>query len=87
MTVTEFVNRIKRRTGTKLTAQAIYEEANIQQNEILATPNGITRIKPDPIVATTDGTYSYVASSVLYDSSDGTQGTTQPLDCSDGGRA
>lgn len=74
MTVTELVNRIINRTGTKWTAKQIREELNIQQNEILGVPNKISRVKPDPFFATTDDTYSYAASSYLYDSSDGTQG-------------
>jgi hypothetical protein len=74
VTVTELVNRIINRTGTKWTAGQIREELNIQQNEILGVPNKISRVKPDPFFATTAATYSYAASSYLYDSSDGEQG-------------
>ncbi len=77
MTLQSFVNLILREAGTALTAQEILEITNWAQNEILARPNHISRVNPDPFFVTTDASYSYIASNVIYDSSEGTQGSTQ----------
>lgn len=75
MTTSEFISLVKDEIGTSLTNARILEIVNRVQNEILARPNNISRVKPDPFFATSDDTYSYTASSSMYDSSDGTQGS------------
>lgn len=74
METTEFVSLVRNEVGTAVTRQRILEITNRAQNEILSENNKQMRVMPDPFMATSDDTYSYVASSSLYDSSDGTQG-------------
>lgn len=74
METKEFVSLVRDEVGTAVTRQRILEMTDRAQLEILGELTDATRVKPDPWIATTDGTYSYAASSVLYDASDGTQG-------------
>ena len=53
----------------------IREILNRVQNEVLGETTQLMRVKPDPFFATTDETYSYAASSSIYVSDDGTQGS------------
>lgn len=77
MLTNELITLIVDEAGTQWSRVRAREALNRAQNEILSNDNPLMRIKPDPFFATTDGVYSYAASSVLYDSSDGTQGSTQ----------
>jgi hypothetical protein len=51
------------------------QATNRAQNELLGMDCQLTRVKPDPFFATTSGTYSYAASSTLYVSTTGAQGS------------
>lgn len=75
MTTNEFVTMVLEEVGSAWTRAKILEVANRAQNEILGEDNEISRVKPDPFMATTDVTYSYAASSYLYDASTGAQGS------------
>lgn len=75
MTTAEFVTMASEEIGAGWTRQRILEATNRAQNEILGEDNEIMRVKPDPFFATTDGTYSYTATNVLYDSATGAQGS------------
>jgi len=74
MTTQEFISLCLEEFGSALTRQRAMEYTNWAQNEILGDNNEVMRVKPDPFFATSDGVYSYAASSYMYDSSDGTQG-------------
>ena len=74
MTTNELVTLISEEVGAGWTRVRIREFINRVQNEILADDCELQRVKPDPFIATTDGTYSYVASSTLYVSTTGAQG-------------
>lgn len=73
----EVISIIRDEIGTQYTREKIREALDRSQIEILGEDNALMRIVPDPFFATTDGVYSYTASNVIYDSSDGTQGATQ----------
>jgi len=75
METNEFISLVRNEVGTAVTRQRILELTNRAQNEILSENNEQMRVMPDPFFATADATYSYVASSYIYDSSDGTQGS------------
>ena len=74
MTTNELVTLIASYVGASWTRQAILEALNRAQNEILGTDNDISRVKPDPFLATAATTYVYAASSTLYVSATGAQG-------------
>lgn len=74
MTTGAFVTMVMEWLGSGWTRQRIREVANRCQNELLGTDCKLMRIKPDPFFASTDETYSYVASSSLYVSTTGEQG-------------
>lgn len=74
MTTNEFVSMIAEEVGAAWTRQRILEFTNRAQNEILAEDNEISRVKPDPFIATANTTYSYGAAASLYDSTTGAQG-------------
>jgi len=77
MQARELVSILSKDVGTALTKQALIETINRVQNEVFAETTQLMRIKPDPFLTTVDGTYSYVASTSLFDSTDGTKGSTQ----------
>ena len=77
MQARELVSILSKDVGTALTKQELLETINRVQNEVFAETTQLMRIKPDPFLTTVDGTYSYVASTGLFDSTDGTKGTTQ----------
>jgi hypothetical protein len=61
--------------GAAWTRAQVLDVTNNAQNEILGEDLMLTRIRPDPFLATADATYSYVAATSLYDSSANTQGS------------
>ena len=71
----EFIKMMLREVGAEFSHLNLLEITNRAQNEILAGESQVMRARPDPFMATTDSVYSYVASSSIYDSSDGTQGS------------
>lgn len=77
MQARELISLIRNDIGTAFTRQRIMEVINRVQNNVLTETTQIMRITPDPFLTTVDGTYSYIASDTLFDSTDGTKGTTQ----------
>lgn len=72
MTTSEYVSwLIKRVGGNKFSRQDLIDAINQAQNEILGRDILYMRVKPDPYFVTTAATYSYVASSAILDSLDG----------------
>ena len=57
------------------TRTQVLDVVNDCQNQLLGEDNGLMRVRPDPFLATTDATYSYAASTYLYDSTTGAQGS------------
>jgi hypothetical protein len=78
MTGTEFVDLLIEHVGSELTRPKAVLTANWAQNQLLATRRiGLMRIKPDPFLVTTAGTFAYAASSALFSSVGGVLGATQ----------
>lgn len=77
MQARELVSILSKDVGTALTRQELLETINRVQNEVFAETTQLMRIKPDPFLTTVDGEYSYVASTSLFSSTDGTKGSTQ----------
>jgi hypothetical protein len=74
-TTTEFINIIRKEIGTELTREQIREVTNRAQNEILGRECQLMRVRPDPFFKTVNATYSYAASSYVYKSDTGAQGS------------
>jgi hypothetical protein len=75
---TELVDLLIEHVGSELTRAKAVSTLNWGQNQLLATRrNGLMRVKPDPFLATTAGTFQYTASTALYSSVGGAQGATQ----------
>ena len=74
MTTNELVTLIAEHVGAAWTRARILEALNRAQNEVLCSDNALSRVKPDPFLATAATTYSYAASSTLYVSTTGAQG-------------
>jgi hypothetical protein len=75
VTTSQFVSLILDEVGSSWTRAQVLDITNNAQNEILGENLRLTRVRPDPFFATTDGTYTYTAASSLYDSSANTQGS------------
>lgn len=75
MLTAELVTLIAQEVGASWSRALILGAINRAQNEILGTDNDLCRIKPDPFMTTTDLTYGYVATNVLFDSSEGVKGS------------
>lgn len=75
MTTSQFVSLVLDEAGAAWTRAQILDIVNNAQNEVLGEDLMLTRVRPDPFLATTDATYSYSAAAALYDSSAGTQGS------------
>jgi hypothetical protein len=74
MTTATFITLLMEEMGAGWTRQKALEVVDACQAARLGTDCDLMRVKPDPFVATTDGTYSYAASSKLYVSTTGAQG-------------
>lgn len=73
MTTSQFISWLSKRVGgNKFSRTDLLDAVNQAQNEILGRDIFFMRIKPDPYFRTTDGTYSYAASTAIRDSIDGT---------------
>jgi hypothetical protein len=78
MTGTEMVDNLIEHVGSELTRAKAILTLNWGQNQLLATRRiGLMRIKPDPFLTTTAGTFEYTASSALFSSVGGVRGATQ----------
>lgn len=77
MNTSTLVTLIQKETGSHLSRAEILEIMNIVQNEIYSHDSNWTRIKPDPLITTTDGTYLYTASSALKNSTGGSIGSAE----------
>ncbi len=75
MTFSSFINNLISVVGSSLTAARAIDITNQQLNIICAEAPGLLRTTPDPFLATTDGVYSYVASTSLYTDNAGVQGS------------
>lgn len=72
MTTAAYITWLSKRIGGNSFSRVELREAiNLAQNEILGREIRFMRIKPDPFLVTTDGTYRYVASTSVLDSLDG----------------
>lgn len=70
----EFIEIMLKEVGAEFSRTNLREITNRGQNEILARDCQVMRVRPDPFITTVDSTYSYVASSSIYDSSTGAKG-------------
>lgn len=59
MTTSQFVEHLLRSSGGSVSRSEMLQLINMAQNEILSNDTNLTRVKPDPDLATTDGVYSY----------------------------
>ncbi len=74
----EMVDLVIEHVGTELTRAKAISALNRAQNYYLArTRVGLMRIKPDPFLVTTAGTFQYAASAALFSSVGGALGATQ----------
>lgn len=74
MLTSAFVTMVADEVGAAWTRAQILDVMNDCQNEILGEDCGLMRVRPDPFLTTADATYSYVASTSLFDSSANTKG-------------
>jgi hypothetical protein len=69
LTTAEFISYLTQRIGgNTLNRTQILSLVNAKQNELLGRDIRMMRILPDPCIHTTAGTYSYAASSAIFDS-------------------
>ncbi|HLP30667.1 MAG TPA: hypothetical protein VK150_04850 [Geothrix sp.] len=72
------VDLVIEHVGSELTRAKAISALNRAQNYYLArTRIGLMRIKPDPFLVTTAGTFDYAASTALFSSAGGVLGATQ----------
>jgi len=73
MTTSQFIDLLVKLANSSLTRTQLLAITNIAQNEILDHDSPLTRLRPDPVLPTTDGTYAYTldAATIAAISTDG----------------
>ena len=73
MTTSQFIDALVRKSNTTLSRAQLLTLTNQCQNEILDYDTPLTRLRPDPILPTTSGTYAYTvdAATITAVSNDG----------------